>query len=355
MPDQRGTLLALVVATAVVVAPAWAEGPAVVCGRCHDTQAALASAVGGHALSLDCVTCHDDRRPGVFGPGHRAIPQSCTAHHTVPTETHPPPTKTLGPARLQRSCLKCHDPHGSSNAHLLLTRIRTGGRFRPVSVHESEDGLTGLVDPARPGKGLCEICHRSTRFYRANGHGESHFTGDCMACHDHTAAFRPVVTDANCTICHATEGTQLAKPSLHHDRFTGTCSSCHAEVSPDPGPGHRATSACTDCHSSSRAANHVPPGITIPCLQCHDPHGTDNIRLIRDVIDATNAGDRPLRFDNLTGRADGSFASVSAPGTGLCEVCHTQTQFYRADGGGAPHFTTTCTLCHPHTAGFLPQ
>jgi predicted CXXCH cytochrome family protein len=236
-----------------------------------------------------------------------------------------------------------------------MTAIRARGRFRPVSFHETADGPTGLVDLARPGRGLCEICHRGTRFYPANGHGEPHFTGDCTACHDHSVGFEPVASDANCAICHADEASRLAKSSLHHDRFTGACSSCHAEVMPTPGPGHRATSACADCHSPARIATHVPPGLALPCTQCHDPHGSDNIRLVRDVVRTVAGQDRAIQFDSLAGRADGSFASASAPGTGLCEVCHTRTQFYRADGTGAPHYTTTCLQCHPHDAGFAPN
>jgi predicted CXXCH cytochrome family protein len=351
----RSLFLALwLAATVAVVSRAGAEDAAL-CARCHDREAALAEFAGGHAASLDCVTCHDDRRPGVFGRRHRAIPTSCTSHHAAPVETHPPPARELTPAAARRSCLRCHDPHGSTNAHLVLTSIRTGGRFRPVDFHEVEGGSpTGLVDPAHPGRGLCEMCHRTTRFYPASGRGESHFTGDCTLCHDHAAAFRPVVTDANCAVCHPAEAALLAKPNLHHDKFAARCSSCHAEASPDPGPGHRATSACGECHSAALVADHVPPGIRIPCAQCHEPHGTDNIRLMRDVIHTVQGGDLPLRFDGLTGRADGSFASASAPGTGLCEVCHTQTQFYRADGSGTAHYTTTCIQCHPHAAGFLP-
>jgi predicted CXXCH cytochrome family protein len=341
---------------AVSGAPAvWAQADPGVCGRCHERQAALAVGAGGHAPILDCTTCHEERRPGVFGRGHRAIPKSCTSHHTA-VATHPPPTATPQPAQLRRSCLKCHDPHGSTNAHLVRTSIRTGGRLRPVEFHAGDDGLSpSFVDPARPGRGLCEICHQDTRFYPASGQGESHFTGDCTRCHEHAAGFRPVVSDASCADCHAEEVTRLAKPNLHHDRFVGKCSSCHAEASPDPGPGHRATSPCADCHAPERVATHVPPGLALPCIACHEPHGSDNIRLIRDVVHAPDGGDHALRFDNLTGRADGSFVSASAPGTGLCEVCHTQTTFYRVDGSGAPHYTTTCLTCHPHAAGFLPR
>jgi predicted CXXCH cytochrome family protein len=328
-----------------------------VCARCHETQTALAVGEGGHAASLDCIVCHADRRPGVFGHGHRAIPTSCTNHHTVSVETHPVPARTLPPGRTKRRCLTCHDPHGSSNAHLIRTAIRVGNRFRPIDFHDAGGAVAGgFVDPAAPGHGLCEICHRDTRFFPASGRGESHFTGDCALCHDHGVGFQPVVSDANCTICHADETARLAKTSLHHDEFTGHCSGCHAEAKAAPGPGHRTTSACADCHSAARVATHVPPGMAIVCTDCHEPHGSDNARLIRDVIRTPRGDDRPVRFDDaMSGRADGSFASASAPGTGLCEVCHTRTQFYRSDGGGAVHYATLCSQCHPHGAGFAPD
>jgi predicted CXXCH cytochrome family protein len=354
MHQWRGTLLAAALALAFAGAAGAQSGAAFdagICARCHATQAALAASTGGHAPLLDCTTCHEDRRPGSFGRRHRSIPTSCTSHHAMPTETHPSPTRALRRARLRRSCLKCHDPHGSQNAHLIRTRVFTRNRFRPIAFHDA----TGFVDPTAPGRGLCEVCHRRTRFYPANGHGESHYSGDCTLCHDHAAGFRPVITDASCPVCHAAEAARLAKANLHHLKFSGKCSSCHAEASPEPGPGHRATSACADCHSAALVATHVPPGVGIPCTQCHEPHGTDNIRLVRDVIHTTGGDDRPLEFASVVGKAAGSFASEPAPGTGLCEVCHTRTQFYRADAGGAPHYTTSCLVCHMHSTGFLPR
>ena len=63
---------------------------------------------------------------------------------------------------------------------------------------------------------------------------------------------------------------------------------------------------------------------------------------------------QPIVFTNLAGKADGSFASVSAPGSGVCEICHTSTNHYRADGTGSSHFTTSCIPCHTHEGGFNP-
>jgi predicted CXXCH cytochrome family protein len=353
----RATLAACLLATAVARSPARAVSDSGVCARCHEIQAGLAADAGGHAEFVDCLSCHDDRRPGKFGPGHRSIPTSCTSHHTVSVETHPLPAGPLRPAALRRNCLKCHDPHGSTNAHLIRTAIRTRGRLRPIDFHDAGGAVPGgFADPITPGRGLCEVCHKKTKFYLANGHGQEHFTDDCTECHDHAAAFAPVVTPTNCVVCHADEAARLAKPSLHNTNFAGNCVACHAEAAPDPGPGHRVIRACADCHAATDIATHTPPGVAaFPCTQCHDPHGTDNIELVLDVIHTPQGADVPVAFSNRDGKADGSFASVSAPGTGVCEVCHTTTQFYRADGTGAAHYALPCFPCHTHAGGFAPQ
>ena len=70
-------------------------------------------------------------------------------------------------------------------------------------------------------------------------------------------------------------------------------------------------------------------------MQCHDPHGSQNIKLVRETITTPGGANRPITFDNLTGLADGSFANASAPGTGVCEICHTTTNHYRMDGTGS--------------------
>jgi predicted CXXCH cytochrome family protein len=326
-----------------------------ICAHCHATQAALASD-GGHAPLLDCAACHEDRRPGRIGRGHRSIPRSCTNHHATAVAPHPESKRTLKPIRLRRRCLTCHDVHGSSNANLMRSLVRFRGRLHAIDFHAAGGAVPGgFADPVNPGRGLCETCHATTKFYRADGQGEPHFPSDCTICHAHEASFRPVVDDASCTLCHTEQAAQLDKRSLHHDRFTGRCSVCHAEMTPEPGPGHRAVSACAECHSPERVPSHVPPGVAIPCASCHEPHGSDNIRLVRDVVRTPQGTQRAIRFTTLDGAVDGGFASASAPGAGLCEACHTQTQFYRGDGSGAPHYEIPCGQCHAHVSGFAPR
>lgn len=350
-------LLAVAAVVAILGAPADVRGAtdsALLCGRCHDPEAAQAATTGGHAAGVDCVDCHEDRRPGRFARRHRTI-TTCLTHHVGPTRHPPVPAKRAGRG-VQRNCLACHDPHGSTNAHLVRTVLPTD-RFHQRAVQFTNEGGAvpgSFADPTTPGRGLCEVCHRHTDFYRASGHGKAHFSESCILCHEHDAGFLPVVAEKNCPVCHAAEAARFSRSSLHHATF-GACTPCHAERAVTPGPGHRATPACTDCHAG--LATHAPPGHpAFACTQCHDPHGTDDARLVLDAITTPQGASRAVHFDgNLLGKVDGSFASVSAPGSGICEVCHSTTRFYRGDGTGDPHFTFSCLPCHLHGAGFAPR
>ena len=96
-------------------------------------------------------------------------------------------------------------------------------------------------------------------------------------------------------------------------------------------------------------------GTVKECTNCHTPHGSTNLFLVNEQIRTPSGGTRNVVFNNLLGLADGSFASVSQPGSGLCETCHTRTEFFRADGSGEPHFPYACFTCHPHAGGFAPN
>lgn len=323
-----------------------------ICARCHPSKARRFVETGGHvAPEFGCTPCHEDRRRTRVGHRHRRIPQ-CTSHHLE--AAHPVTAlRPRHPRGTTKQCLKCHNPHGSSNLDLIRNRVRAPHRRRPRITFISEGGRQpgSFADPDRPGKGLCEVCHTATIHYRKDGGGAPHFTVRCTLCHDHTKSFVPAISDKNCFVCHEEEANDFTKPSAHSANFA--CSGCHSERSPSPGAGHRQVPQCSECHDDK---THAPPGVqAFDCTRCHDPHGSDNSDLVKEHITDPAGASHSVVFNSDEGRADGSFASESSPGSGICEICHTATLYYRADGSGQGHFTTSCIACHAHTDGFEPS
>ncbi len=162
-----------------------------------------------------------------------------------------------------------------------------------------------------------------------------------------------------CPRCHVDEAARASLESSHSILFD--CTFCHAPSTDDPGSGHRSIVDCVACHSETSHPPSEVPGdgeaVAPSCVRCHDPHGTPNLRLIRETI-----AEVAITFDNYVGYAPGSYAEPGplgiaglGAGTGPCEVCHDATFTYRHDGGGLPHHQKRCTQCHTHASGFRPS
>jgi hypothetical protein len=95
---------------------------------------------------------------------------------------------------------------------------------------------------------------------------------------------------------------------------------------------------------------HTPPDST-SCRDCHDHEGETgtNLALIPVALDNRyTGGARAVVFMDTTDFADGD-------GTydGVCEVCHTATDYHRQSGGMPAHNNQKdCPACHTHASGF---
>lgn len=72
-------------------------------------------------------------------------------------------------------------------------------------------------------------------------------------------------------------------------------------------------------------------------------------QFINDEVNAI-----PVTFGDYKDMAkDDSGIGFDGSPDGICQVCHTQTAYWRNDGSGADHFNGwRCTICHPHDQGF---
>ncbi|MGB8930709.1 MAG: CxxxxCH/CxxCH domain-containing protein [Anaeromyxobacteraceae bacterium] len=139
---------------------------------------------------------------------------------------------------------------------------------------------------------------------------------------------------------------------------------------------------CSDCHGgimthSSEAAGTEFGSWATTCRDCHTPHRTRNVSLVRESITAPAlAAGYPANRAVVYRTNDGGYtasptattsglANGASPPSGACQVCHTRTQYYRQDGFDYPlpdrvqtasggHYPSQpggCASCHKHTGG----
>ncbi|MEW6251529.1 MAG: cytochrome c3 family protein [Planctomycetota bacterium] len=346
------------------------------CQACHDTSLhesgtiRLWGDVAGRTSPFDasyergrltgfCLQCHTDTHPGIHATGGAWNP-ACTDCHDV------------------------HDPANRNRAKVAdLVWSQAAGRALPV-VFTSRTGPESFSTGAPGGTGICQVCHATTRYHRADGGGQPHHPGaDCTACHTHAAGFAAAGA-SSCIACHAQ--AQGPRPAivradgggghvLAGGRLTDPdCVVCHDTSAHRQGqvrlwtqPGSAAAAFgltgqaaqlnpfCTTCHGSA-AIHTTGTGWTPACTECHHVHSPDNQNraLVAPQIRNRTLGDgMPVVFTARTGA--GSFSPGGGARTGVCQVCHTATLHHRYNGAGIPHREgSDCATCHAHTRGFIP-
>ncbi len=213
-----------------------------------------AAAEEGEFVDLDtCAACHDEEAAAfAAGPHGRAIARRSAD-------------------LLQRACAACH---GSGLEHMEDPNPENIRRLPEpeacLTCHQDSSGALFLATPGHLRHGTaCLDCH-------ASGHEDPG-----------TEALLQAAAQTLCGGCHARQASASRQPFAHREGAEPfACTSCHA-VHATGRLGRLAQLAdggvCIDCHTE-KAGPFIfphPPREIDGCLNCHQPHGSTNPRLLK--------------------------------------------------------------------------
>lgn len=254
-------------------------------------------------MEVGCNACHDVKQED-DGPRVVLNAEGNELCFTCHEDKRPQPSQLSvhAPVRKER-CISCHEPHRSPNAYLLR---------RPT---EGTDSAANL----------------------------------CLSCHGEIAAQlrKPVkhpAVDLGCAVCHTTHksGPASAPEGVFH------------LSKPQP-------ELCLDCHDAGdaglQAAHRKQPFGRARCTECHNPHGSDQKKLLNNYVHPPFA-ERQCDTCHQEPK-NGRVALVEGGRRELCLVCHADMQ-ERLDKAKVKHAPVTgeagCVACHsPHAANYPHQ
>ena len=277
----------------------------------------------GDADFSSCLVCHSDKNEGTTV--HAVIEMGCDTCHSVDQDEDY--TEIFLSTSGNDLCLTCHTDKEAGDEQLAVhapVRRETCGTCHDP--HSSEAGHL-LV---RPGEGT---------------DAESNL---CLRCHDNITA-------------------QLNKRLVHAAVEFG-CATCHethkSEPQDEPEGIYHLTAAqpelCLTCHDldgeEARAAHSGQPVESAQCTTCHNPHGSDNEKLLNNFVHAAFE----MGCDTCHAEpADGKVVLQEGAGKETCLMCHSDVaeSLEQAEHVHFPlEFDDGCITCHnPHAATYEKQ
>ncbi len=229
--------------------------PSQLCYQCHDRDKTVEKEVHGPVAEGECVACHDPHTSPFQFRLVKQGPELCYTCHTEKRVEFTPKRFGHVPARLD--CSNCHDPHTSPNQYRTQRTVPE----------------------------LCFGCHPDKKQQvqtARTDHEAVKMEKRCLNCHDpHFADFPKQLLGTPMTLCFKCHDTERkatdGKYLTNMKAFLGE---------------HK------DWHGPVRQQD---------CAACHDPHGTDNFRILR----------RPYPQD--------FYAPFSREQYALCFGCHEPT------------------------------
>lgn len=305
-----------IILSACLLILSWSNGSAQTCGvsSCH--RPGLGS-LKPHApvKENDCAACHQQTNKQHPLKGEKSF-QLTAKVPALCANCHDPFGKkkiTHSPVK-EGDCLSCHNPHGASGRYLL-------------DVNEDQINLCVKCHDSKPFKqkfmhgpvavGACTKCHAPHEAPEKNLLNDT-TRNMCLKCHaDFAKSMKeaPVVhmpvKDGPCTSCHNPHGSEVSK--MLNKKMPELCVKCHAKIGKKLGAvkvPHKPVQqegSCVSCHSAhhSKEKRLLPFDEMATCLHCHDKD---------------NMGNPPLR--NIKKELAGKKYLHGPVGTGECKACH---------------------------------
>lgn len=326
-----------------------------VTAKCHSTMGKEKHVHGPVALG-DCTYCHQPTGSHRFKAIKNAgkLCNGCHDKKFTGKDVHPPVK--------EGRCTDCHDPHqspyqfqlraaGSDLCFQCHDKAMVGGRYvhGPVAAgsctachnpHASDNPKLLMAE----GNDVCFACHsEKEEELKEKKHVHTPVQELCINCHSpHSADYKyNLNADGKkdlCLTCHEEKGEHIKSAKVKHgglDTKDG-CLACH-----DPHASNYAdqlkmqpADLCLSCHNREynsgkdkiknmkalldQNKDHHGPIREKDCSACHNPHGSDNFRLLRAYF--------PPVF----------YAPYKASNYQLCFMCHEDTI-------AEEKFTTTLT------------
>ena len=334
-----------------LVTPTWSDRNSGKCGTCHLTAVNIGFGImssGTHFTHISssygpkrntnnlCGACHvftgelagthvDGSISKNEGGNGVTYCKNCHAQST-PNWTTP----------VRQTCQSCHSGMGSGSTESAANRSW------------SNYDATGVQAPFK---------HYST--FKKVGHG-AYVSIVCTNCHNDNSRH----IDGNLTATGSYRGARIFANLSGLDAVRSAdklCVDCHNDAA--NGGRNIVTNPAKMNFLSHVSERSVPT--TSQCVSCHDVHGTSNKAMINKTFkvytgNGRGAAVKTVNFSNMT------TGFVNSSRTGVCQVCHTNTKYYRnytsttgvyagtvSYKGSWGHMGNSkrCLNCHKHNAG----
>jgi len=279
---------------------------------------------------------------------------------------HPVP---LQPNTNPSTCIECHED--KAKGKFVHSAIATGC----TSCHEirvNKDVTRVKLTTTTP-QALCVSCHADMNAATINGRVHPPAVRDCLKCHSPHASdnkyqlLKPTSGDKGqnlCLECH-TQGLNVPEKGSRHAALDLGCDTCHVphktgEKGKQEFDYHLTKSTpalCLDCHDPASAdlvkAHQGQPFGTANCVQCHNPHQSQQAKLMQKFTHAPFAGGS---CDTCHQPAkDGKVVLTQSEPKAICVTCHSE-QAEKIEKAKVQHpgAQGDCTTCHNPHAGSTP-